>query len=58
MMADPREQALKSTDWLAGTLGRADLRILGGSFHLPGSRRGARAGTRRPAARIWGVPAR
>lgn len=43
MMADPREQALKSTDWLADALGRADLRILDGSFHLPGSGRDARA---------------
>ncbi|MFZ1416164.1 MAG: 3-mercaptopyruvate sulfurtransferase [Defluviicoccus sp.] len=42
-MADPREQALKSTDWLADALGRADLRILDGSFHLPGSGRDARA---------------
>ena len=43
MMADPREQALKSTDWLADALGRSDLRILDGSFHLPGSGRDARA---------------
>lgn len=42
-MAEPREQALKSTDWLARALGRANLRLLDGSFHLPGSGRDARA---------------
>ncbi len=42
-MADPREQALISTDWLAHALGRTDLRILDGSFHVPGSGRDSRA---------------
>ncbi|HRW61055.1 MAG TPA: rhodanese-like domain-containing protein [Defluviicoccus sp.] len=42
-MADPREQALISTDWLADALGRTDIKILDGSFHIPGSGRDARA---------------
>lgn len=42
-MTDAREQALKSTVWLEDALGRPDLKVLDGSFHIPGSGRDARA---------------
>jgi thiosulfate/3-mercaptopyruvate sulfurtransferase len=42
MPTDP-SQTLVSTDWLAAHLASPDLRILDGSWHLPGSRRDAQA---------------
>jgi thiosulfate/3-mercaptopyruvate sulfurtransferase len=42
-MSGPREQALRSSEWLAHHLGDPRLKILDGSFHIPGSGRDARA---------------
>lgn len=42
-MTAMRGDALKSTSWLADILGRADIKLLDGSFHLPGSGRDPRA---------------
>ena len=38
-----RSEALVSVDWLAGHLDDAGVRLLDGSFHLPGSGRDPRA---------------
>lgn len=40
-MANRRDQALKSTEWLADNLHRTDVRVLDGSFHVPGAGRDA-----------------
>jgi thiosulfate/3-mercaptopyruvate sulfurtransferase len=58
--AGPRDRALVTTDWLAEHLGDADLRVLDGSFHVPGSGRDPRAEyleDRIPDARFFDIDA-
>ncbi|HYN39052.1 MAG TPA: 3-mercaptopyruvate sulfurtransferase [Rhodospirillales bacterium] len=54
----PRPEALVSADWLAEHLDDAEVRVLDGSFHLPGSGRDPRAeyaATRIPGARFFDI---